>query len=295
MKYIFLFTAGCLLSGLISIPAHAETFSLTIEEAEEEKPVTPLTTEEKAKIQKLLESLKKSLPQKKEAEPKLNRASFSVGYSSARAISRASKGRSASLSLSRKLSKTDTVYGFTYGSLSNSYSAGNNFNGDGFGLGAGYAHVTGSGFILNGSVTLSHSETDGLVSGSDNISASRSNSAKLSIGVSKPFVINTQDVLTPSLSISQTVSRHGKPTFRFSPKVSYARQFSPKWRGDVSIGGSGSHKNISLSGRRGYVDFGVGANYLITDDVSAGLSYTRTESTGGHHGNNALFSISMPF
>ena len=37
MKYIFLFTAGCLLSGLISIPAHAETFPLTIEEAEEEK------------------------------------------------------------------------------------------------------------------------------------------------------------------------------------------------------------------------------------------------------------------
>jgi hypothetical protein len=290
MKSICLLAAACLVSGLVSTSAHAGTLTLT--------------TEEEAEFNNLMSTMKNSiiaaqqkyLQEKSASEPKLNRASLSVGYMNARASGLKNSGKSASMSLSRTLPSKDTVYGFASGSLSNSYSAGNNFNGDSFGLGAGYSHVSEFGIILNGSLAITRSDTDGLISaGQTDITASRSLSGRMSIGVSKPFVINAQDVLTPSLSVSQSVTHHGKPTFRLSPRVKYSRKFSPKWSGDISVGGSGSHKNITLSGRKAYIDLGLGTRYKITDDVSAGLSYKRTESTGGHHGNNVTFSLSTMF
>lgn len=293
MKHSLPSTAFLLLGVVLWTPAHGATISITQGPADEQKAAEPATTEDIDKLKKFIESLKKPVSKKEATEPKKNKVSFSTGYSNAQATDKRSSGNSASISLSRQLSRTGTAYGFAFGSLSESYSAGNDFDGESFGLGAGYAHVIESGFILNGSFTLSRSDTDGLVT--QGISASHSLLGKLSFGVSKPYVINNQDVVTPSLSLSQTVQSHGKPTFRLSPKVTYARQFSPKWRGNVSVGGSGSHKNITLSGRKAYVDLGLGASYLISDDISAGVSYTRTESTGGHHGNNASFSVSTPF
>ena len=262
-----------------------------------------LTAAEEAEQKVFLNNLQKSLAtvtDKKKIEKKIekkNRVSLSTSYFDKRGDSKKLTGKSVSLSISRKLTATDSVFGYAFSSVRDTASSGNRFDGDSYGLGGGYARILSSGLVVNGSMTLSRSHGSGLsFATSIDIPRSSSKNVSFSLGASKPIVLNTRDVFTPSMTVSQSYSNKKTPGTTLSSKFTLARLFSEKLKGSVFVGGKKSlNKDITLAGSRAYASFGFGANYFITNQVSIGGNFTREESSGGHRGNSGSLSISTPF
>jgi len=284
----------------------------TVEAASNDTKSGQLSAEEAAKIREQVKNYVKkrtiSKPHKKivlspvnvgkgRKEKKKNRVSFSTSYSDKWTDNVKVEGKTANLSISRKISKTETIFGYAFGAMSHTTSSGNEFNGDSLGFGGGYAYATGSGFVLTASGTYSNSQSSGLTFlTSRDITGTHSKTYGVSLGVSKPIVINSQIVVTPSISYGHTIGNEIKGSTTISPKVTVAGRFNDKFSGSTFVGISGSpHKKVTLSRRKVALNLGLGANYLITDRVSVGTSFTHERSGGNYQGNTGRLSIAAPF
>jgi len=248
-----------------------------------------------ASDKKLVDSFKKALLQLQDkAKPKVNRASLSAGYSKMNARHTDVSSRSASISLSRQMTPRDTVYGFGFGSVTETISSRNEFDGKSFGMGLGYNKVLDNGVSVGGSLSYAHSHSDGLnFILSQKISETKTNSYSASLNVSKPFQLDDGYMLTPSLGVRQAISPNS--TTIFAPKLNLTKQFSEVWSGSASVGLGVSNKLITLSKRKGYAEFGLGAGYKLKNNVLVQAGYKRQESTAAFHSDSLSLSTSLPF